>query len=138
MQITKLSSPLAWRAKWWAGVFPCRLTCSIWCCLKCCCLFWIPVMIFSILMGTFDVSERAPIRTELSDSKVTSCKPMSFVKEMATSIALASASIGPSGSRSCMPKAACTSPTWSRTMTPIPTDLVLLKTAASMLTFSFS
>ena len=42
---------------------------------------------FSILMGTFDVSERAPIRTEQSDLKVTSCKPMSFVKEMAMSIA---------------------------------------------------
>ena len=68
-------------------------------------------------MGTFDVSERAPIRTKQSDSKVTSCKTMTFVKEMAMSIALASASRGTSGNGSCMLKAASTSPMWSRTMT---------------------
>ena len=65
---------------------------------------------------------------------VTSCKPMSSAKEMATSIALASASSGPSGSRSCVLKAASMAPAWLHTMTSIPTDLVFLTIAASILT----
>lgn len=91
-------------------------------------------MIFSILIVTLDVSERAPVSTEQSDLKIASCNPMSIAKETASSIALASAPSGPNGSGSHLLKAARTAPSWSCTMTPIPTDLVFLKTTASVLT----
>ena len=85
--------------------------------------------------GVVNVSVRAPKIVVESVSKMTSCSPISLAKETASSMALASASSGPSGSGMHLLRAANTEPSWSRTTTPIPTDLVTEKTAASVLIF---
>ena len=76
-------------------------------------------MMFSILIGTLDVSERAPVSTEQSDLKIASCNPMSIAKETASSIALASAPSGPNGNGSHLLKAKRTTPSWSCTYGPV-------------------
>ena len=91
-------------------------------------------MMFSILIVTLDVFKRALVSNKQSDLKIASYNLMSIVKETGSSIALASTSSGPNGSGSCLLKAERTVPLWSRTMTPIPTNLVFLKTVASVLT----
>nr|POF23034.1 hypothetical protein CFP56_15517 [Quercus suber] len=57
-----------------------------------------PPMQFSIVISTMDMSTRALERAKEFVSKMASCNPMLVAKEIASSIALASASSGPSGS----------------------------------------
>ena len=65
-----------------------------------------PPMQFSIVIGTVDMSERAKEFV----SKMVSYIPMSVAKEIASSIVLASALSGPSGSGRRLLKAVSTEP----------------------------
>ena len=87
----------------------------------------------SMETGAMVVPVRALLMMVEPVSKIISCSPISLAKETASSMALASASSGPSGSGMHLLRAANTKPSWSRPTTPIPTDLVTEKTAASVL-----
>ena len=67
-------------------------------------------MQFSIVIGTVDMSARAPERAKEFVSKMASYIPMSVAKEFASSIVLASALSGPSGSGRRLLKAVSTEP----------------------------
>ena len=62
---------------------------------------------------------------------MTSWSPTSHANKIPSSIALTSASSGPSGTQSFLLMAAMTCPSWSRATTPIPVACVCLKTAPS-------
>ena len=71
-------------------------------------------------------------RSSESHSNITSWSPTSSAIKIPSSIALTSASSGPSGTQSSLLMAAMTCPSWSRATTPIPVACVCLKTAPSV------
>ena len=90
-------------------------------------------MTLSMLVGAVDISFRAlKIMAEFF-SKMTSWSPISLENETASCMAFASASRGPNDSGMHLLRAITTEPSWSHTTTPIPTDLEMEKTMASML-----
>ena len=132
IQVTNESRFLAYWAKMWAGLFPWRHTCEDYAALK----SWIrdkhAVMVLEMLAEGVAVPMSAWKRSSESHSNMTSWSPTSHANKIPSSIALTSASSGPSGTQSFLLMAAMTCPSWSRATTPIPVACVCLKTAPSV------
>ena len=77
---------------------------------------WMPLMMSSTVTGAVDEPVRAPKMIDELVSKITSYSPMSRVKWVASSMALASAARGPSGSGMHLLRVASIEPSWSYTM----------------------
>ena len=90
-------------------------------------------MTLSMLVGAVDISFRALKIMAKFVSKMKSWSPISLANETTLCIAFASASRGPNDSGMRLLRAVTTEPSWSHTITPIPTDLEMEKTMASML-----
>ena len=88
-------------------------------------VYWMPLMMSSTVTGAVDEPVRAPKMIDELVSKITSYSPMSRAKWVASSMALASAARGPSGSGMHLLRVASIEPSWSRTTTPIPTAFCL-------------
>ena len=118
----------------WAGLFPCRRTWVSRTDLKSWSRMRHEEMIFSIVAGGVMEPVKAPWRISESVSKSTSCIPTSHAKSIPSSMAFASASNGPSGTRIFLLMAATHWPLWSLAMTPVPTAWRSWKMAPSTLT----
>ena len=133
-QVTKFSKLLAYCTKMWANLFLWRRTCESFTDLK----FWSrrrhEEMTFTIALEGVLALVRAPWSTSKSHSKTTSCSPMSQAKSIASSIAFASTSNGPSPTHSFLLIAATTCLAWSLTTTPTLAAWRELKTTPLMFT----